>query len=685
MTTSNSPELPTGSRNWKTERDADGCLWIGANQPDSGANVLSRAALEEFAQLLLAIEASPPSGVVIYSAKKGTFIAGADINEFPKIRNAAEAYALVRQGQQVMDKLESLPCPTVAVINGFALGGGLELALACRWRVALEGEEPCMGLPEVQLGVHPGFGGTVRLPRLTGVRHAMDLMLTGRSVKPAAARLAGLVDALANEDNWRTVAASLARRARVGTKPPLLDQLMAFGLFRGMVASSLANRIRLRANPKQLPAPFAIVDLWRDHYGDPDRGMDAEARSFSRLLETPASRNLVRVFFLQERLKKAGGRAAQMVQRVHVVGAGIMGGDIAAWCAVRGLNVTLQDREMKFVEPALARADRLFAKRFGSDSERMAARARLVADIEGSAVARADLVIEAIFENPDAKRELYEKLQASMSPDALLATNTSSIPLQELSVHLRRPERFIGLHFFNPVAKLPLVEVVQTATTTAEASQAALAFVRQIGKLPVPCQSQPGFLVNRILAPYMAEAMDLAREGVALSEIDRAAVDFGMPVGPVELADSVGLDIALHVAKILGPATGRTAAPELERMVQEGNLGQKTGKGFYIYQNGKPVRPSGERHPVDPMVQKRLILSLVNEAADCLAEGVVADADLVDAGVIFGTGFAPFTGGPLQYARDRGIDRIVAELQELERMYGPRFAPSPGWDKLRNL
>ena len=337
---------------------------------------------------------------------------------------------------------------------------------------------------------------------------------------------------------------------------------------------------------------------------------------------------------------------------------------------------------MRFVEPALVRAEKLFAKRLPGEEARRAAKDRLVADVAGDGVPAADLVIEAIFENREAKQTLYQQLEPRMRADAVLATNTSSIPLQELLTGLKDPQRFIGLHFFNPVAKLPLIEVVQTSSTSTAAMDGGLAFARQIGKLPVPCQSQPGFLVNRILAPYMAEALELAREGVPIAEIDHAAVDFGMPMGPVELADSVGLDIALSVARILGPVIGRPAAPELEKLVEAGHLGQKSGRGFYLYHDGRPVRPRGGGGEVRAEVQDRLVLSFLNEAADCLAEGVVADADLIDAGVIFGTGFAPFRGGPLHYARERGIHTIVSQLQGFEQRLGARFAPSAGWQRL---
>jgi 3-hydroxyacyl-CoA dehydrogenase/enoyl-CoA hydratase/3-hydroxybutyryl-CoA epimerase len=358
-----------------------------------------------------------------------------------------------------------------------------------------------------------------------------------------------------------------------------------------------------------------------------------------------------------------------------------MGGDIAAWCALRGLNVTLQDREMKYIEPALDRAEKLFAKRVRDAKKRADTRARLVADVEGNGVANADVIIEAIYENTDAKQALYRELQVKMKHGAILATNTSSIPLEELRSVLDRPERFIGLHFFNPVAQMMIVELIRCEDTTREALDIGFGFVKTIAKLPLECKSAPGFVVNRILAPYMGEAMALAEEGVALATIDKSAVAFGMPMGPVELADSVGLDVALHVSKVLGADMDSAGLQRLSSMVDAGNLGRKSGQGFYKWEDGKAQKPASDG-PVPDDLQDRLILPMVNEAVGCLADGIVTDADLLDAGVIFGTGFAPFLGGPLEYARSRGLDETQARLCELASKYGDRFEPHPGWSEL---
>ena len=684
MTAAESTSASARFRHWQLDCDANDLGWLCCDCQDAGANTLSVEAMTELGVLLEELSRRRLKGLVVFSGKKSGFIVGADINEFPALNSEERAFALTSQGQMLFERLERLPYPSVAVLNGFALGGGLELALACTYRVALAGAEPVFGLPEVQLGVHPGFGGTVRLPRLVGVRKAMDLMLTGRSLRPGEALAAGLVDALVTDGDWRAAATRQLAKPASRRQVPLLDRLLALGPVRPMLARTLRQKTSAKARPEHYPAPGAIIDLWETFGADPSRASyEAEARSFGRLVMTPASRNLVRVFFLQERLKKlATGKTG--INRVHVVGAGVMGGDIAAWCALRGLEVTLEDRELKFIEPALARAGKLFALKLKKPEAIEAAVTRLRADPTGSGAATADLVIEAVFEDLKVKREVYERLERSMRPGVVLATNTSSIPLEQLSSCLRDPGRLIGLHFFNPVAKLPLVEIIAATSSAPDALSAGTGFARQIGKLPVPCRSHPGFLVNRILAPYLGEAMEMVREGIPLAEIDQAATEFGMPVGPVELADSVGLDVADHVARILAPVVGRSPAPELGELVRQGHLGLKTGSGFYTYRDGKPVRPDLVWGSSSPAVQDRLIYAILNEAAACLHDAIVSDPDLVDAGVIFGTGFAPFRGGPLHYAREIGIEQVESRLRELTEQYGPRFKPSPGWAQLRN-
>ena len=386
----------------------------------------------------------------------------------------------------------------------------------------------------------------------------------------------------------------------------------------------------------------------------------------------------MRVFFLQDRLKGLGGKDAAPAARAHVVGAGVMGGDIAAWCAQRGLSVTLQDRSLELVQPALDRARAGFEKRAKTPAAAAEMAARLAADVAGQGAAGADVVIEAIFENVEAKQALYATLEPKMKAGALLATNTSSLMLETLAAKLANPARLVGLHFFNPVARMPLVEVIHGAGTDPAAIKAALAFARRIDKLPLPCKSAPGFVVNRILFPYLTEAMIAAQEGVAFAVLDEAALAFGMPQGPIELADTVGLDVCQHVGEVLSAAFGSPRPDALAPLIAAKKLGRKTGEGFYVWRDGKPVKPAAAGAVPDDLAD-RLVLPMLNEAVACLREGIVADEDLLDAGVIFGTGFAPFRGGPIHYARHRGIANVVGRLEALAGRYGPRFKPDPHW------
>ncbi len=667
---------------WKLETDSDRIAWLTFDLEGSGTNTLGSAAMRELNELLAVIESSGPRALVIRSAKDGGFVAGADIAEFTGLTELEQAYRLVRTGQQVFDRIEALPMPTVAAIHGFALGGGLELALACNYRVAADEGKLSLGLPEVMLGIHPGFGGTVRTPQLVGPTAALDLMLTGRSLRAEQALKIGLVDQLVPRERLAGAARELALAAPPRRRAPLGQRMLAWPIIRSFVAAQARKQVARRAKPEHYPAPYAILELFARHGASGAAAFEAEARSISRLFLSEQSRNLVRVFFLQNRMKALGGKSARKATHVHVVGAGVMGGDIAAWCASRGLSVTLQDREMRYVEPALARARDFFGKRARDPAKADEMQARLAADIEGAGVPRADIVIEAIFENADAKRELYARLEPRMKPGATLATNTSSIVLEELASGLADPGRLVGLHFFNPVAKMMLVEIIRSAKTRPEIVEDALAFTRRLDKLPLPCRSSPGFAVNRVLMPYMTEAMLAADEGVPLALIDRAAVDFGMPMGPIELADTVGLDVASHVGKILAAAFGLPVPRGTAERLAAGHLGRKSGRGYYEWRDGKPIKPQPEgRAPED--LTDRLILQYLNEAVACLREQVVEDADLLDAGMIFGTGFAPFRGGPLHYARARGVAAIVTRLEELALSHGPRFRPDTGWAALR--
>ena len=419
--------------------------------------------------------------------------------------------------------------------------------------------------------------------------------------------------------------------------------------------------------------------MWRRHGAAGAASFEAEARSISELLCTPTSRNLVRVFLLQDRLKSLGGRSKVEFKHVHVVGAGIMGGDIAAWSAFRGLTVSLQDRTEELIQPALDRARLFLEKRLKGAGAAAEAMSRLKMDVRGDGAAGADLVIEAIVENAEAKRALYAELEPKLKSAAILATNTSSIKIEALSEKLKTPGRLVGIHFFNPVAQLQLVEVVRGASTDGQVLLDALQFTRRLDKLPLPCKSAPGFVVNRILTPYVNEALFALEAGLPAELIDHAAVEFGMPVGPIELTDLVGLDVSLQVGRVLGAAFQREVPRVLIDLVEQKKLGRKSGEGFYQWRNGKAQKHAATRFVVPEDLQDRLILPMLNEAVACLREGTVDDADMLDAGAVFATGFAPFRGGPLRYAKQRGIAAVTGRLNELAARYGERFRPDAGW------
>ncbi|WP_066097395.1 3-hydroxyacyl-CoA dehydrogenase NAD-binding domain-containing protein [Xanthomonas massiliensis] len=666
---------------WQPELREDGLIVLSLDRQDAPVNAFSQDVLIELGQIIERLAIDPPKGVILRSGKPRGFIAGADLKEFQEYDRKGTVDDAIRRGQATFQKLAELPCPTVAAIHGFCMGGGTEISLACRYRVASDDASTRIGLPETRLGIFPGWGGSARLPRLVGAPAAMDLMLTGRTVSAQAARAMGLVDKVAAPAVLVDVAASLALN---GTQRPFKQKLLAWAsntwLARQILAPQMAKQVARKAPRAHYPAPYALIDVWKRAGGKGIQGrLDAERRAVVRLAGTPTARNLIRIFFLTERLKGLGGKD-HGIRHVHVVGAGVMGGDIAAWSAYKGFEVTLQDREQRFIDPALARAGELFAKRVRDEGKRPAVAARLKGDLEGAGVAEADLVIEAIIENPEAKRELYQALEPKLKADALLTTNTSSIPLDELREHLQRPAQFAGLHYFNPVAQMPLVEIVQHDAMAPETGKRLAAFCKALDKLPVPVAGTPGFLVNRVLFPYMLEAATAYAEGIPGAAIDKAAVKFGMPMGPIELIDTVGLDVAAGVGKELAPFLG-LQIPQALATVEPGKRGKKDGQGLYKWENGKPVKPAvPEDYKAPEDLEDRLVLPLLNEAVACMHDGVVADADLLDAGVIFGTGFAPFRGGPIQYIRSAGADALLDRLKALQARHGERFAPRPGWD-----
>ncbi len=669
-------------KHWSYHLDIDNIAWLSFNLANSSVNKLSSVALIELASVLDQLETKLPTALVIQSSKQAGFIVGADIEEFTRIETEQEVRDLVSRGQLICKRIESLPIATIALIHGFCLGGGLELALACDYRIAEDDPSCRLGLPEVRLGIHPAFGGTVRLLETVGATTAMDLMLSGRSVIARSAAKMGLVDRTIAKRHFNLAVADYIKRTPNKRSASKTQQLMNYGLSRTLLAKYLKKQVANKARQQHYPAPYALIDLWQQHGDDREAMFQGEIDSIVSLATHPSSRNLVRVFFLQEAMKKAAkSKTADAIKRVHVIGAGVMGGDIAAWSALQGLQVTLQDRNPESITRALHRARKLFKKKLKIDRAVQAAMDRLSPDLKGDGISKADLIIEAIFEDLSVKQSVFKEVEQKAKPDAILASNTSSIPIEKIATALSKPSRLVGIHFFNPVAKMQLIEIVSSAKTLKKVAARAAAFAVQIKRLPIHVKSSPGFLVNRVLVPYLIEAVYLHREGIAMEAIDEAALQYGMPMGPVELADVVGLDICKQVAQnILGK---ENVPQELLNLVESGSLGKKSGKGFYQYKKGKVVK---QKAPINTAqieeIQNRLIFPLLNESVACLEQGIVADADSLDGGVIFGTGYAPFMGGPINTIRDRDPSTMLATLNALFDKHGDRYQPQPGWESL---
>lgn len=672
-------------RNFKLTHDGDGIAWLLFDREGASANTLSADVIEELDLVLTALESQRPTGIVIRSAKKSGFIAGADVNEFRGATFATMVETAMERAHAVTDRLEGLRIPTVAVIHGFCLGGGLEIALACQSRIAIDGAR--FGFPEVMLGLHPGLGGTARFTALINPMQAMTLMLTGRTIDARRAKSLGLVDAVTQERHVAGAVKDAVFGRLKRAQPGPLNRIINFTPVREFLASRMRKEAEKAAPHANYPAPYALIDLWEKHGGDKAAMLSAEKASFAKLMVTPTAQNLIRVFFLREQMKKLAG-SGNTVAHVHVIGAGAMGGDIAAWCANEGMRVTLADVKPEPIAGAIKRAADLFGKIIRKPIDVRDAMDRLMPDMQGEGVRNADLIIEAVSEKLELKQKVYGGLEPKMKQGAILATNTSSIPLQDLRTTLQKPERLVGLHFFNPVSRLQLVEVVSHDGSDPQIVKQALAFVGAIDRLPLPVRSSPGFLVNRALTPYMLEAMLMLDEKIDKSVIDRAATSFGMPMGPIELADQVGLDICLDVGDMLRSKFGDALPPTpawLRDKVARGELGRKSGKGFYVWKEGKADKSSAPALGAGPSAEMtdRLILPMSNVCVASLREGIVDNADVVDGAMIFGTGYAPFRGGPLNYARSRGVEDVVSALRGLAAKFGGRFTPDAGWDSFK--
>jgi 3-hydroxyacyl-CoA dehydrogenase/enoyl-CoA hydratase/3-hydroxybutyryl-CoA epimerase len=692
------------------ERDRDGSVFLKLDVPGKGMNVFDKQVLFDFDVALDHVLAEGRVPILIIRSGKPTgFIAGADISSFTTIKSVAEAAEFSQMGQRLFDKLAALPMPTVAMISGPCLGGGLECALACDYRVVYDSSKTQLGLPEVELGLIPGWGGTQRLPRIIGLERALRVLIGRKRLNAREAFDWGLADARpANEGELREAFERVTARALRDGKVPH-DRLPLWTWRQRLLESNpFGRRVLLRGTERILrkrtwedfPAPAVALEVVRVGLRDGmQAGLAAERDAIARLALTPACRNMVGLFLATEEVKRlAVDDDRPVVQRVGIVGAGVMGAGIAQLAALKGCQVVVQEVNETALGSGLTRITDLFRKAAErgvvtpSEAERRLSAVKGTVNWDG--FADVDVVVEAAVEDLDAKRAVFRELEKRTRPSAVLATNTSSLPVSALQEGLARPERVAGMHFFNPVHRMPLVEVARTPSTGSAATALLTRWTVALGKTPVNVKDSPGFVVNRVLMPYLNEAVILVSEGMKIADLDRTMKRFGMPMGPLEVIDQIGLDVAAHVARSVGPVMEGRFPPNdaFEKMRANGWLGQKGGKGFYVYQDKKAtVNPlaenllrAGEAPAADralPLAvrvteaRERMVLLMVNEAALALGEGLTEDAESLDLAMVLGTGWAPHRGGPLHYADDRGPADVVAKLKELAGWHGKRFEP----------
>ena len=683
----------------------DGIAWLVLDDPEKKVNTLSSRLFAWFEAQIAALEREPAEALVVLSGKPDGFVAGADISELQAATDRAEILDILRRGHALMGRLAALPFPTVAAIHGACLGGGLELALACKRRVATDHRKTKLGLPEVQLGLIPGLGGTQRLPRLIGVADALDLILTGRQVDARKARRLGLVDAVCHPLDLRQAAEGLARETGRKTRRPSLPLAKRAGevLARTPFADRLVwdkARAGVMAQTKgHYPAPLVAVSIVRDGLKLPlARALDLEAGAFCELVLSDTAKNLMAVFFAKtevdgraDRLAKGAPEIGRLNPVVGVLGAGLMGGGIAQVLAEKGGRVVLKDRDLAAVGRGLQASAERFAdlkkRRRLSEAEAKAALARLFPTDSYEPFRRVDLVIEAVFEDVGVKHGVMREVEAVAPEHLVFASNTSTIPIARLAEASRRPERVVGMHFFSPVPKMPLLEVIRHPGTAPEALAAAVAVGRRMGKTVIVVEDGPGFYTSRVLAPFLNEAAWMLIEGARIEQVDAALTAWGWPVGPFTLLDEVGLDIARHASGVLVPALGERLEPPpvFARMIEAKRLGRKNGRGFYLYGDGpKRVDPEvyrlidrREQPHDDGEIVERCWLQMLNETARCMAEGILADPAQVDIAVLFGFGFPPFRGGLLREADRLGLPAVVAKLAGYAARHGRRLEPAP--------
>ena len=682
--------------------------------PGEKVNILSSAVMMELAERLDEIgERLDLNSLVILSAKEGNFIAGAKIEEIEGIRDPLEGSRKAAMGQAVFDKIAALPQTTIAVISGACVGGGLELVLACDFRLAHDLDKTRIGLPEVRLGIIPGFGGSQRLPRLIGIQRSLEYILTGKLVDAKRAYRSGIVDRMIpsqfSHDMLRSIAHAFAveirsadlrrklegRRQRVNAQQLFLERNF---VGRRVLFEQARKRVRAESHG-HYPAPErALEAVERGYPLDLKAGLAIEAELVGTVIASEVSKNLISIFHLSEEIKKDKGAAGydgpfQTFSRVGVLGAGVMGGGIAQLMAHNNLPARMKDLNYAAVAKGMEAAAKVFLesvkKRRLSPKEMRNKMALITGAVDYAGFHRVDLVIEAIVENLELKKKVFAELDQILPAQVVLASNTSSLPITAMSEATQRADKVCGLHFFNPVHRMPLVEVIRGAHTSDQTVASLVAFAKKLGKTPIVVKDAPGFLVNRILAVYLAEASRILLEGASIEQVDDALLQFGMPMGPFNLMDEIGLDVGAKVSQVLIEAFGERmgVAGGLDQMVSDGRLGKKTGSGFYLYQGKeKQADPTvyaffqGQAEPgtkfVKSEAQERCVLLMINEAALCLAEGIVRRPHDVDAGMIFGTGFPPFRGGLLRYANSLGVERVVERLEHYAAKCGDRFRPA---------
>ncbi len=678
----------------------DGVLVATLDVPGEKVNVLSRALITEFEELLRRLEtgAVRARALVLQSAKPDNFIAGADIKDFVTIQSALEGETLAREGQAILDRVAALPVPTVAAIHGTCMGGGTETALACTYRIASDDPRTGIGLPEVMLGLIPGLGGTQRLSRLVGLRKALDPILTGRTLKASRALKLGLVDEVVPA----AVLRSAARRAALGlAEGSLRPSRRGISLLERMLKPLILSRARdevLKKSGGHYPAPLRAIEVVAQGTAATlAQGLKLEAHAFGELSVSPVSRALVSIFFATQDIKRdtgvPEGTEAREVRKLGVLGAGLMGAGIAGAAAEAGAWVRMKDTTPAALGRGLAYVRDLLEerRRRGSLSGREVRQRmdRLSVTTHASGFRRADLVIEAVYEDLETKRRVLAEIEAASGDDCVFASNTSSLPIGEIAKGAKRPTRVLGMHFFSPVHRMPLLEVVVTKETDAWATATAVGFGRRLGKHVIVVRDGPGFYTTRSLSPYLSEAARLVEEGARIEDVDAALTGFGFPVGPLTLLDEVGIDVGAKVAKILHHAFGERMAPpaSMARVVEDGRLGRKNGRGFYRHDTGGKRKgpdatvyallPNPERRPKDAReIQDRLVFAFLNEAALCLEQGILRSPRDGDVGGIFGLGFPPFLGGPFRYLDQIGARFAVEMLERLREKHGPRFEPA---------